>query len=140
MIKLRLRRSRHCLTASMLAIFALGAQAQATLRSRSAWSCLPPGRRADICLAPARAEAHRKLGVQVLVDNRAGAGAPIGSDSAAKRAPTATRSSWDEQHARVRAEPLQQAPLRSVRDFAPVTLVASATILLAVLLRCRRAA
>ena len=71
--------------------------------------------------------------VQVLVDNRGGAGGTIGSDLAAKSPPDgytilmATSST----HA-IAPSLYTKLAYDPVRDFAPVTLVASATILLAV--------
>lgn len=70
---------------------------------------------------------------QVIVDNRGGAGGTIGSDVAAKSAPdgytilVATSST----HA-IAPSLYSKLPYDPVRDFAPVTLIASATILLAV--------
>jgi len=71
--------------------------------------------------------------VQVLVDNRGGAGGTIGSDIAAKSPPDgytilmATSST----HA-IAPSLYTKLAYDPVRDFAPVTLVASATVLLAV--------
>lgn len=72
-------------------------------------------------------------GQQVIVDNRGGAGGTLGSDIAAKSAPdghtilVATSST----HA-IAPSLYAKLPYDPVRDFAPVTLLASATILLAV--------
>lgn len=72
-------------------------------------------------------------GQQVIVDNRGGAGGTLGSDIAAKSAPdghtilVATSST----HA-IAPSLYARLPYDPVRDFAPVTLLASATILLAV--------
>ena len=72
-------------------------------------------------------------GQQVIVDNRGGAGGTIGSDVAAKSAPdgytmlvgtSSTHAIAPSLYSKLAYDP--------VRDFAPVTLVASATILLAV--------
>ena len=72
-------------------------------------------------------------GQQVIVDNRGGAGGTIGSDSAAKAAPdgytmlvgtSSTHAVAPSLYSRLAYDP--------VRDFAPVTLIANATILLAI--------
>ena len=72
-------------------------------------------------------------GQQVIVDNRGGAGGTIGSDVAAKSAPdgytmlvgtSSTHAIAPSLYSKLAYDP--------VRDFTPVTLVASATILLAV--------
>ncbi|HYC48121.1 MAG TPA: tripartite tricarboxylate transporter substrate binding protein [Burkholderiales bacterium] len=72
-------------------------------------------------------------GQQVIVDNRGGAGGTIGSDAAAKSAPdgytmivgtSSTHAIAPSLYTKLAYDP--------VRDFAPVTLIANATILLAV--------
>lgn len=72
-------------------------------------------------------------GQQVIVDNRGGAGGTIGSDIAAKSAPDGYTMLVGTSSTHAIAPSLySKLPYDPVRDFAPVTLVASATILLAV--------
>jgi len=73
------------------------------------------------------------MGQQVIVDNRGGAGGTIGSDVAAK-APTDGYNilvGTSSTHA-IAASLYAKLPYDPVRDFTPVTLLATATILLAV--------
>jgi tripartite-type tricarboxylate transporter receptor subunit TctC len=72
-------------------------------------------------------------GQPVIVDNRSGAGGTIGSDVAAKSAPDGYTMLIGTSSTHAIAPSLySRLPYDPVRDFAPVTLVASATILLAV--------
>jgi tripartite-type tricarboxylate transporter receptor subunit TctC len=93
----------------------------------------PPGGATDIVARLIAQKLTDSVGQQVIVDNRAGAGGTIGSDNAAKSAPDgytlvmATSST----HA-IAPSLYSKLPYDPVRDFAPVTLIASATILLAV--------
>ncbi len=69
---------------------------------------------------------------QVLVDNRGGAGGTIGSDAAAKSLPDGYTILVGTSSTHAIAQSLYaKLPYDSVRDFAPVTLLASATIMLA---------
>jgi tripartite-type tricarboxylate transporter receptor subunit TctC len=72
-------------------------------------------------------------GQQVIVDNRGGAGGTIGSDIAAKAPPDGYTMLVGTSSTHAIAPSLySKLPYDPVRDFLPVTLVASATILLAV--------
>src|SRR5688572_29916270 len=72
-------------------------------------------------------------GQQVIVDNRGGAGGTIGSDVAAKAPPDGYTLLVGTSSTHAIAPSLySKLPNDPVRDFAPVTLIANATILLAV--------
>jgi tripartite-type tricarboxylate transporter receptor subunit TctC len=72
-------------------------------------------------------------GQQVIVDNRGGAGGTIGSDVAAKSSPDGYTMLLGTSSTHAVAPSLySKLPYDPVRDFAPVTLAATATILLAV--------
>jgi tripartite-type tricarboxylate transporter receptor subunit TctC len=72
-------------------------------------------------------------GQQVIVDNRGGAGGTIGSDVAAKSPPDGYTMLLGTSSTHAVAPSLySKLPYDPVRDFAPVTLAATATILLAV--------
>ena len=72
-------------------------------------------------------------GQQVIVDNRGGAGGTIGSDIAAKSPPDGYTILMATSSTHTIAPSLySKLPYDPVRDFSPVTLVATATILLAV--------
>jgi tripartite-type tricarboxylate transporter receptor subunit TctC len=92
----------------------------------------PAGGATDIVGRIVAQKLAESWGHQVIVDNRGGAGGTIGSDVAAKSAPdgytllVATSST----HA-VAPSLYSKLAYDAVRDFAPVTLLASATILLA---------
>ena len=93
----------------------------------------PAGGATDIVARLVAQKLTESLGQQVIVDNRGGAGGTIGSDNAAKSPPDgytllmATSST----HA-IAPSLYSKLPYDPVRDFSPVTLIASATILLAV--------
>ncbi len=93
----------------------------------------PAGGATDIVGRVVAQKLAESWGHQVIVDNRGGAGGTIGSDAAAKSAPdgytilvgtSSTHAVAPSLYSKLAYDP--------VRDFAPVTLLASATILLAV--------
>jgi len=93
----------------------------------------PPGGATDIVARLIAQKLTEAWGIQVIVDNRAGAGGTIGSDIAAKSAPDGYTILMGTSSTHAVAPSLySKLSYDPVRDFAPVTLVASATILLAV--------
>ena len=76
---------------------------------------------------------RQSLGQPFVIDNRAGAGGTTGSDAAAKSAPDGYTMliGTSSTHA-IAASLYGKLPYDQVRDFAPVTLLGSATILLVV--------
>ncbi|MES2563630.1 MAG: tripartite tricarboxylate transporter substrate binding protein [Pseudomonadota bacterium] len=93
----------------------------------------PPGGATDIVGRLIAQKLTDSWGTQVIVDNRAGAGGTIGSDVAAKSPPDGYTILMGTSSTHAVAPSLySKLPYDPLRDFAPVTLVASATILLAV--------
>ena len=91
----------------------------------------PPGGSTDV-VARALAEKLRdRLGQPVVVENRAGAGGTIGSDIASKAAPDGYTLliGTSSTHA-IAPGVFSNPPYDPVRDFAPVTLVGAATVML----------
>jgi tripartite-type tricarboxylate transporter receptor subunit TctC len=133
-MKIHRRAATICLSAALLALPVSSALAQTyPVRPVRMIVPFPAGGATDIVgrlVAQKLSEAWHQ---QVIVDNRGGAGGTIGSDIAAKSAPdgytilVATSST----HA-IAPSLYSKLPYDPVRDFAPVTLLASATILLAV--------
>ena len=133
-MKIRPRAATLCLSAALLVLPVSSALAQMyPVRPVRMIVPFPAGGATDIVgrlVAQKLSEAWRQ---QVIVDNRGGAGGTIGSDIAAKSAPdgytilVATSST----HA-IAPSLYSKLPYDPVRDFSPVTLLASATILLAV--------
>ena len=92
----------------------------------------PPGGGNDIlarALAPKMAEL---LGQPVLIDNRAGAGGNIGADAAAKAAPDGYTIVIASNQVTINPWLIAKLPFDIEKDFAPVALVASVPMLLAV--------
>ena len=92
----------------------------------------PPGGGNDIlarALAPRMAEL---LGQPVLIDNRAGAGGNIGTDAAAKAAPDGATIVIASNQVTINPWLIAKLPFDIEKDFAPVALVASVPMLLAV--------
>jgi tripartite-type tricarboxylate transporter receptor subunit TctC len=123
-----------CLATALLAVPASVAVAQ-TYPARPVRMIVPfpAGGATDIVGRLIAQKLSETWGQQIIVDNRGGAGGTIGSEVAAKSAPdgytilVATSST----HA-IAPSLYSRLPYDPVRDFAPVTLIASATILLAV--------
>jgi tripartite-type tricarboxylate transporter receptor subunit TctC len=86
----------------------------------------PPGGTTDIVARAVAAEIGKSLGQQVIVENRAGAGGNIGSDFVAKAAPDGYTIVMGTvgTHA-INVSLYSKMPYDAVKDFAPITLVAS---------------
>ena len=132
----------RCFVAAALAVLPIAAFAQAAATgSGQAYPSkpvrmivpFPPGGATDIVARLLAQKLTESWGVQVLVDNRAGAGGTIGSDIAAKSPPDGYTILMGTSSTHAVAPSLySKLAYDPVRDFAPVTLVASATILLAI--------
>lgn len=123
-----------CLVAALLAVSIGVAVAQGyPIKPVRMVVPFPAGGATDIVGRIVAQKLSEALGQQVIVDNRGGAGGTIGSDMVAKSPPdgytilVATSST----HA-IAPSLYGKLGYDPVRDFAPVTLVANATILLAV--------
>ena len=123
-----------CVCAALLAIPA-GATLAQTYPAKPVRMIVPfpAGGATDIVARLISQKLTESWGQQVIVDNRAGAGGTIGSDVAAK-SPTdgyTLLMGTSSTHA-IAPSLYSKLPYDPVRDFSPVTLIASATILLAV--------
>jgi tripartite-type tricarboxylate transporter receptor subunit TctC len=129
-----MRSASICLAAALLPVAPGIAAAQAyPVKPVRMVVPFPAGGATDIVGRLIAQKLTESWGQQVIVDNRGGAGGTIGSDVAAKSAPdgytmlvgtSSTHAIAPSLYSKLAYDP--------VRDFAPVTLVASATILLAV--------
>jgi len=123
---------RHVLAALLLA-FAASASAQ-SWPNRPVRMVVPlsPGGFADV---PARIVAPRlsnALGYQVFVENRPGAGGTIGADFVAKSKPDGYTLLWTGTPHVISSWLYKNLPYDTIKDFAPVTLVASGPYVLVV--------
>lgn len=93
---------------------------------------VPPGGGTDILtriLAPKLGEA---LGQQIVIDNRPGGGSTIGSEIVAKAAPDGYTLLMIDTALAVNPSLYSKLPYDTVRDFAPVSLAATAPVILVV--------
>ena len=129
-----MRAASSCLAAVVLAIASGVAVAQAyPVKPVRMVVPFPAGGATDIVGRLIALKLSESWGQQVIVDNRGGAGGTIGSDLAAKSAPDGYTLLIGTSSTHAIAPSLySKLPYDPVRDFASVTLVASATILLAV--------
>jgi tripartite-type tricarboxylate transporter receptor subunit TctC len=116
------------------AAFAAGAAAQSGYPSRAVRIIVPSsaGGGSDIIariLAPKLAE---RLGQQIVVDNRAGAGTMIGGDVVAKSPPDGYTLLLGVSTLATNAAIYRKVPYNALTDFAPITLVLSAPNILVV--------
>ena len=93
----------------------------------------PPGGSTDIIARLVAQKLSERLGQQVIIDNRGGAGGTIGTDMAAKSPPDGYTLTMGTTSTHVIA-PAAYANLKydPIKDFAPITLVASTPYLLVV--------
>lgn len=123
---------RHIVVGLLAATAAAAAHAQAWPEKPLRFIVpFPPGGSTDV-VARALAEKLRdRLGQPVVVDNKAGAGGTIGSDIASKAPPDGYTLliGTSSTHA-IAPGVFSNPPYDPVRDFAPVTLVGAATVML----------
>jgi len=90
----------------------------------------PPGSGADIVARAVGQKMSESLGQQIVIDNRAGAGGIIGSETAARATPDGyTLLMVSSAHA-INPAMYRKLPYDPVRDFTPITMLASTPYLL----------
>ena len=127
------------LAAALLASFT-AAHAQVASKSAGAYPARPirlivpfaPGGSNDIMARLAGQKLSESLGTQVVVDNRAGGSGIIGTDIAAKAAPDGYTVLMMSLTFAVNPSLYSKLPYDTEKDLAPVTLVASAPLMLVV--------
>jgi tripartite-type tricarboxylate transporter receptor subunit TctC len=93
----------------------------------------PPGGGTDILSRALAQKLSEALGQQVVIDNRPGAGGNIGADIAAKAAPDGyTLVMGQTSNLAINPTLFAKMPYDAVRDFAPVTLVTAAPLVVVV--------
>ena len=119
----------------LVGFFPAGVQAQTSYPARTIRFIVPftPGGSADIFARPIAQKMSESMGQQVVVENRPGSGGVLGSEAAAKAPPDGYTIMMG-LTANVAVNPALYAklPYDPLRDFAPVTLVASAPYALVV--------
>ena len=92
----------------------------------------PPGGGTDIVGRILGQKLHETLGQPVVIDNRSGAGGTLGTALAAKSAPDGYTLLLVPTSHVINPSIYAKLPYDTVKDFAPITMVASAAILMAV--------
>ncbi|HEV2007477.1 MAG TPA: tripartite tricarboxylate transporter substrate binding protein [Burkholderiales bacterium] len=93
----------------------------------------PPGGISDVLARAIGARLSANLGQQVVIDNRPGAGTTIASDIVAKSAPDGyTLFMQDITTHAINASLYKKLPYDTVKDFTPISLVASSALMLVV--------
>ena len=124
-----------CSTLASLVVFACGsAQAQAPYPAKPIRFIVPfaPGGVSDIVARTIAAKMGESLGQQVLIENRGGAGGTLGMDLLAKAAPDGyTIATGNISTQAIATSVYRKLPYDPLKDFAPISLVATATNVLA---------
>ncbi|HYC44581.1 MAG TPA: tripartite tricarboxylate transporter substrate binding protein [Burkholderiales bacterium] len=126
---------RHLLVFAALACSIPAAHAQTNYPARTIRFIVPftPGGSADIFARPVAQKMSESMGQQVVVENRPGSGGVVGTEVAAKAAPDGyTLMMGLTANMAVNPSLYPKLPYDPLRDFAPVTLVASAPYVLVV--------
>ena len=92
----------------------------------------PPGGGTDIIARVLGEKLRESLGQPVVIDNRGGAGGILGTELAAKAAPDGYTLLLVPTSHVINPGVYAKLPYDTARDFAPITMVASAAILMAV--------
>ena len=93
----------------------------------------PPGGGTDIFARMLGARLGEALGQQIVIDNRAGAAGVLGADAAAKAAPDGyTLVVGQASNLAINPHLMSKLPYDPVKDFAPITLIATSPSLLVV--------
>lgn len=126
---------RCLLSVAALLGFMSVAQAQTAYPARPIRFIVPftPGGSGDIFARPVAQKMSESMGQQVVVENRPGSGGVIGTEAAAKAAPDGyTMMMGLTANVAVNPALYPKLPYDPLRDFAPVTLIASAPYVLVV--------
>jgi tripartite-type tricarboxylate transporter receptor subunit TctC len=125
--------TRRAIAAGMLGLAAAPALAQAPARPIRIVVPFPPGGSTDLLARRIAEKMTASLGQTVLVENRPGAGGTTGADMVAKSAPDGTTLLAGVTGSNAIAASLfPNLPYDPVRDFAPVTRLVSAPLILVV--------
>jgi len=119
--------------AAALALFACGVAGAQEYPTRPIRLIAPfaPGGPTDLFARLMGAKLGERLGQPVLVENRPGAGGSVGAEAAAKASPDGYTLVLVSSSFAVNATLYPKLPYDTLKDFAPVTLLASAPFLLA---------
>ena len=122
-------RRASLVTVSVLLFVAGAAQAQQwPLRTVRLVVPFPTGGGTDAFARPLAIKLSAQLGQQVIIDNRGGAGGTIGADAVAKAAPDGYTLLLASATHGVNPGLRDKLPYDSIKDFTPVTLVASSPL------------
>jgi tripartite-type tricarboxylate transporter receptor subunit TctC len=127
-----------CLINKCIFVFTLFAVFSSLLQAQTDWPSkplriivpVPPGSFTDIAARALAIEMSLQLGQQVIVENKAGAGTTIGADLVAKSAPDGYTMFFTENSFSISPALYPKLPYDSLKDFAPVTIVAEAPTIL----------
>jgi len=122
-----------CAAAAVLSAGSALAQSDYPNRSIRLVLGFPPGGISDVLARAIGAKLSANLGHQVVIDNRPGAGTTIASDIVAKSAPDGyTLFMQDMTTHAINASLYKKLPYDTVKDFTPISLVASSALMLVV--------
>ncbi len=119
---------------SLLAVLSVSAAIAQNYPARTVRMIVPfaPGGGTDILVRTISSRLSEALGQQLVVDNRAGGGSTIGSEMAVKAAPDGYTLLAVDTSFTTNPSLYSKLPYDSVRDLAPVSLLASAPVILIV--------
>lgn len=131
---MKIRRTASVVCAAMMTLSAGGAWAQAGYPVKPVRLVVPssPGGGTDITARILAPKLTERLGQQVVVENRAGAGTMIGTEVVAKAAPDGYTLLMGLSTLAINPAMYKKVPYDSVRDFAPISQVIAAPNMLVV--------
>jgi tripartite-type tricarboxylate transporter receptor subunit TctC len=131
---MKIRRPASILFAAMMALAAGGTWAQAGYPAKPVRLVVPssPGGGTDITARILAPKLTERLGQQIVVENRAGAGTMIGTEVVAKAAPDGYTLLMGLSTLAINPAMYKKVPFDPVRDFAPISQVIAAPNMLVV--------